>query len=62
MPTATILMGTPSYKPVMVRKPRSDSRTNGGGWADSRIARLLAREGGPTVIYNTVSYVGDMSR
>lgn len=44
IPIAIILTGTPLYKPVMVRNPRSDSNTKGGGLADRNFAILLALE------------------
>lgn len=51
IPMLTIETGTCLYLPVMVRKPRSDARTNGVGLASSNVCRVLALECEPTVIY-----------
>lgn len=51
IPMLTIETGTRLYLPVMVRKPRSDARTNGAGLASNNVCRVLALECEPTVIY-----------
>jgi hypothetical protein len=53
IPIDTMDTGTLEKRPVMVRKPRSESSLNGGvGDASRRVARCCAREGEPTVSYS----------
>ena len=51
IPMLTIETGTPPYRPVMVRNPRSVARRNGLGDASKNVAMRSAREGDPTVIW-----------
>ena len=45
-------IGVPSKRPVMVKNPRSDDRTNGIGFLSKKDAIAFALEGDPTVICN----------
>ena len=50
IPMLTIDMGVRLYRPVMVRKPRSEESVKGGGDGSRRAAAIaLARDGEPTV-------------
>ena len=50
MPMLTIDMGVPLKRPVIVKNPRSDNRTNGFGFLSKKEAIPFALEGDPTVI------------
>ena len=52
MPIDTIDMGVPLKRPVIVKNPRSDDRTNGFGFLSKKDAIPVALEGDPTVICN----------
>ena len=52
MPIHTIDTGTPRYRPVIVRKPRSEHNENGLGDASKYVAISLAREIAPTVTWS----------
>ena len=45
-------MGVPLKRPVIVKNPRSDDRTNGFGFLSKKDAIPVALEGDPTVICN----------
>ena len=45
-------MGVPLKRPVIVKNPRSDDRTNGFGILSRKDAIPVALEGDPTVICN----------
>jgi hypothetical protein len=47
--------GVPLYRPVMVRKPRSDSRVKGFGTSSRKVAIRFARDGLPTVTFDQQS-------
>ena len=49
MPMHTTDTGTPLYRPVIVRKPRSEYNENGLGDASKYVAMCSAREIAPTV-------------
>lgn len=51
IPMLIIDIGIPLYRPVNVKKPRSEDKTSGFGDASRRMATALAREGDPTVSY-----------
>jgi hypothetical protein len=48
----TIETGISLYRPVIVRKPRSDNMVNGSGAASRKDATLRARDGVPTVTWD----------
>jgi hypothetical protein len=50
MPILTIDMGVPLKRPVIVKNPRSEDRTNGFGLVSKKEAMPFALEGDPTVI------------
>lgn len=50
MPILTIEMGVPLKRPVIVKNPRSEERTNGTGVVSKKEAIRFALEGDPTVI------------
>ena len=52
MPMLTIDIGVPLKRPVIVKNPRSDDRTNGFGFLSKKDATPVALEGDPTVICN----------
>lgn len=47
----TIEMGTPEYRPVMVKNPLSENSSKGWGLLSRNSAIVLALEGVPTVIF-----------
>ena len=53
MPMLTIDIGVPLKRPVIVKNPRSDDRTNGFGFLSKKDAIPVALEGDPTVICDT---------
>jgi hypothetical protein len=53
MPMLTIDMGVPLKRPVIVKNPRSDDRTNGFGFLSKKDAIPVALDGDPTVTCST---------